>query len=123
MGVWLLLPALSPLVELVLVLLPCSVEVTGAITVLSQSSCENQEVLGISSRRSKMCGDCRRRKATGLSTQSCVLIAGGYNKCTSCLGEKPNVAKAIWADYTIDVATGRLLGPIVALRVTRRPLD
>jgi hypothetical protein len=70
-----------------------------------------------------MCGDCGRRKATGLSTQSCVLLVGQYNKCTSCLGEKPNVAKAIWAASTIDVATGRLLGPLVALRVTRRPLD
>jgi hypothetical protein len=47
MGVWLLLPALSPLVELVLVLLPCSVEVTGAITVLSRLSCKNQKILGI----------------------------------------------------------------------------
>jgi hypothetical protein len=113
----------SPLVELVLVLLPCSVEVTGAITVLLRSSCENQEVLKISSRWSKMCGDCGRRKTTGLSTQSCVLIVGGYNKCTSCLGKKPNVAKAIWAACTIDVAAGQLLGPLVALRVTRRPLD
>jgi hypothetical protein len=37
------LPALSPLVELVLVFLPCSVEVAGATTVLSRSPCENQE--------------------------------------------------------------------------------
>jgi hypothetical protein len=53
----------------------------------------------------------------------CVLIVGGYNKCASCLGEKPNVAKAIWAASMIDVATGRLLGPLLALRVTRGALD
>jgi hypothetical protein len=70
-----------------------------------------------------MCGDCGCRKATGLSTQSCVLIVGRYNKCTSCLGKKPNVAKAIWAAFTIFVATGRLLGPLVALRETIGALD
>jgi hypothetical protein len=62
-------------------------------------------------------------KQPGLSTQSCALIVGGYNKCTSCLGEKPNVAKAIWAAFTIFVATGRLLGPLVALRETIGALD
>jgi hypothetical protein len=70
-----------------------------------------------------MFGDCGRRKATGLSTQSLILIVGGCNKCTSCLSKKPNVAKAIWAAFTIDVATGRLLGPLMALRETRGALD
>jgi hypothetical protein len=47
MGVWLLLPALSPLVELVLVSLSCFVGVAGATTVLLQSSCKNQKGLEI----------------------------------------------------------------------------
>jgi hypothetical protein len=51
MGFWLLLPALSPLVELDLVSFSCFVGAAGATTVLSQSSCESQEVLGISPRR------------------------------------------------------------------------
>jgi hypothetical protein len=58
MGVWLLLPALSLLVELVLVALSCLVGVTGAaILVLLQWLCE---VLGFLLQHLKMCSGCWR---------------------------------------------------------------
>jgi hypothetical protein len=47
MGVWLLLPARFPLVELVLVSLSCFVGVAGATTVLLRLLYKSQEVLGI----------------------------------------------------------------------------
>jgi hypothetical protein len=87
---------------------------------LSQLSCESREVLEIFLRWSKLCGDCICRKASELSTQSLFLNDGGCNKCTSCVGEKLNVAKAIWAAFIYFVATEQLLGPLMALEGDKR---
>jgi hypothetical protein len=103
MGVWLLLPACSPTVDLDLVV--------GLVLLGSQKV---QPVLAIVVRElgSRKCAAIAGvGKLLDGVLSPCVLIVEGCHKCTSCLGEKPNAAKAIWAAILIFVATGRLLGP------------
>jgi hypothetical protein len=115
MGVWLLLQACSPTVDLDLAVgfvLLGSQEVQKVVTIVVQNLEKSPNFVAAVVAAVEIV---RRWITSGLSTQSLFLNVEGCNKCTSCLGKEQNVLKAVWVAILLWLDMGRLFGPLLSL--------